>query len=308
MPDQLIRATAANGGIRAVGVLTTDLTETARQRHSLSYLATAALGRSMAAGLLLASSMKQPQSRVNLRIKGTGPLGSITVDAGLNGTVRGYVTNPSLELPPNAQGKLDLGGAIGAGYLHVTRDLGQGTPYTGTVELVSGEIGEDVTYYLAHSEQTPSALVVGVYSSQAGVEAAGGLLIQILPKISHDETLIELLESRLASLSGFTALLRSGQTLPEILQTLLGDLDLEMVTEPQPLSFWCPCSRDRVQGALTLLGAAELRDMIATDGGAEVTCDFCNEVYRLNVEDLETLALSLEVPPSTAQVSPSKSS
>lgn len=202
MADQLIRATAAEGGIRAVGVITTRLTEEARQRHNLSYVATAALGRTMSASLLLASNMKRAGSRVNIRIKGNGPLEGILVDAGLDGTVRGYVDNPAIELPPNGKGKLDVGGAVGRdGYLYVVRDVGYGYPYSSTVELVSGEIGDDVTHYLVSSEQTPSALVLGVFVGAEGVTASGGILIQVLPKAARDEALIQTLESRVAALS-----------------------------------------------------------------------------------------------------------
>ncbi|WP_369408186.1 Hsp33 family molecular chaperone HslO [Leptolyngbya ohadii] len=201
MADQLIRATAADGGIRAVGVITTRLTEEARQRHGLSYVATAALGRTMASGLLLASSMKREEARVNIRVKGNGPLGGVMVDAGANGTVRGYVDNPEIELPPNERGKLDVGGAVGReGYLYVVRDMGYGYPYSSTVQLVSGEIGDDITHYLVRSEQTPSALIVGVFVGAEGVTAAGGVLIQVLPKAANDEALVEKLESRLGAL------------------------------------------------------------------------------------------------------------
>lgn len=179
MADQLIRATAAEGGIRAVGVITSRLTEEARRKHKLSSVATAALGRAMSSGLLLVSSMKKEGSRVNLRIKGNGALGGLLVDAGLDGTVRGYVENPSIELPLNEKGKLDVGGAIGKdGYVYVVRDIGYGYPYSSTVELVSGEIGEDITHYLVNSEQTPSALLVGVLVDHQGVVASGGLLLQ----------------------------------------------------------------------------------------------------------------------------------
>ncbi|BDM78817.1 Hsp33 family molecular chaperone HslO [Acaryochloris marina] len=289
MADQLIRATAADDGIRAVGVITTRLTEDARQRHGLSYVATAALGRTMSAGLLLASSMKQAEARINLRIRGDGPLQGILVDAGLDGTVRGYVTNPGVELPPNAKGKLDVGGAVGKGFLYVVRDMGYGYPYSSTVELVSGEIGEDVTHYLVTSEQTPSALALGVFVGAQGVTASGGLLIQVLPKAAEDPALVELLESRLAHLQGFTPLLQAGKTLPDIFTDLLGDMGLKIFPQTQMVQFQCRCSIERVLGALKMLGQDELLDMIEKDDGAEATCDFCGEVYQVTSDQLGKL-------------------
>jgi molecular chaperone Hsp33 len=290
MADQLIRATAAEGGIRAVGVITNRLCEEARQRHNLSYVATAALGRTMSAGLLLASSMKRSESRVNIRIRGNGPMGGLMVDAGTDGTVRGYVDHPDVELPPNAKGKLDVGGAIGNdGYVYVVRDVGYGYPYSSTVELVSGEIGDDITHYLATSEQTPSALFLGVFVDADGVQAAGGILIQVLPKAANDPELVSLLESRLSTLQGFTPLLQAGKTLPMIFEELLGDMGLEIFPETQLVRFHCGCSFDRVMSALKLLGEAELRDMIEKDEGAEATCHFCGEIYKANIDQLEQL-------------------
>jgi molecular chaperone Hsp33 len=290
MADQLIRAIAAEGGIRAVGVITTRLTEEARQRHKLSYVATAALGRTMSAGLLLASNMKREGSRVNIRVKGKGPLGGILIDAGLDGTVRGYVDNPAIELPPNDRGKLDVGGAVGHdGYLYVVRDVGYGYPYSSTVELISGEIGDDIAHYLVTSEQTPSALVVGVFVGSEGVTAAGGILVQVLPKAARDEALVQTLESRVAKLSGFTPLLQAGKTLPEIFEQLLGDMDLVILPEVQMVRFHCGCSFDRVLGALKMLGEAELQDMIEKDDGAEATCHFCGEVYQASSDELAQL-------------------
>jgi molecular chaperone Hsp33 len=292
--DQLIRATAADGGIRAVGVISTRLTEEARQRHKLSYVATAALGRAMSSGLLLASSMKREDSRVNIRIKGNGPMGGLLVDAGLDGTVRGYVDNPDVELPPNAQGKLDVGGAVGhEGYLYVVRDVGYGYPYSSTVELISGEVGEDVAHYLMTSEQTPSALLVGVFVGQDGVTASGGILLQVMPKAARDEALVATLESRISALSGFTPLLRSGKTLQEIFQQLLGDLGLVILPEVQMVRFDCKCSFERVLGALKLLGKDELLDMIEKDNGAEATCHFCGEVYHASSDHLMQLVNDL---------------
>ena len=290
MADQLIRATAADGGIRAVGVITTRLTQEARQKHKLSYVATAALGRAMSAGLLLVSNMKTQESRVNIRIKGKGPLGGLLVDAGIDGTVRGYVENPSVELPPNARGKLDVGGAVGRdGYLYVVRDVGYGYPYSSTVELVSGEVGEDIAHYLATSEQTPSALLVGVFVGAEGVTASGGILLQVLPQAARDEALVAKLESRVSKLSGFTPLLREGKTLPEIFNQLLGDMGLEILPEIQMVRFHCGCSFERVLGALKMLGEEELQDMIDEDDGAEATCHFCGEVYQANSEELAQL-------------------
>ncbi len=296
MADQLIRATAADGGIRAVGVISTRLTEEARQRHNLSYVASAALGRAMSSGLLLVSSMKREDSRVNIRIKGNGPLGGLLVDAGLDGTVRGYVDHPSVELPPNNRGKLDVGGAIGReGFLYVVRDVGYGYPYSSTVELISGEVGEDVAYYLVKSEQTPSALVVGVFVASQGVTASGGILLQVMPKAARDEALVATLESRVADLQGFTPLLQQGKTLPDIFEQLLGDLDLEILPEVQLVRFDCHCSFERVLGALKMLGEMELQDMIEKDDGAEAKCEFCGEIYHASsdhlvqlIEDLRT--------------------
>lgn len=292
MADQLIRATAAEGGIRAVGVITTRLTEEARQRHKLSSEATAALGRTMAGGLLLVSSMKREGSRVNIRVKGNGPLGGILVDAGLDGTVRGYVDNPFVELPPNDRGKLDVGGVVGReGYLYVVRDVGYGYPYSSTVELVSGEIGDDITHYLVNSEQTPSALLLGVLVGTEGVRASGGLLLQVLPKAARDEALVQTLEERaqIIQQTGLTSLLKAGTTLPEIFEQLLGDMGLVILPEIQMVRFHCGCSFDRMLGALKILGEAELQDMIEKDNGAEATCHFCGEVYQASSDELAQL-------------------
>jgi molecular chaperone Hsp33 len=295
MTDKLIRGIAADGGIKAVGVITTNLTEEARRRHKLSYVATAALGRSMASGLLLASNMKKEGSRVNFHFKGDGPLGTILADAGMDGTVRGYVQNPQVELPPNNKGKLDVGKAVGRnGYLHVVRDVGYGQPYSSTVELVSGEVGEDVASYLVTSEQTPSALLVGVFVGEMGVAAAGGLLLQIMPKALRDQSLIDLLESRVAQLTGFTPLLLAGKSLSEIMRELLGDLDLFIFPESHEVKFHCGCSWKRVLGALKMLGEAELQDMIEKDDGAEAICQFCGEVYQADETQLTQLIADLK--------------
>jgi molecular chaperone Hsp33 len=300
MADKLIRATAVDGGIRAVGVITTRLTEEARQRHKLSSLATAALGRTMSAGLLLASSLKKPGSRINIRIKGDGPLGGVLVDAGLDGTVRGYVDYPQVELPPKANGKLDVGRGIGnKGFVRVLREEKgeeKNELQESTVELVSGEIGEDVNYFLYQSEQTPSALQVGVFvSTSTGVTASGGILLQVLSKeAARDEVLVARLESRVNKLATFSKLLRAGKGLEDIFQELLGDMGLEIFPAVQMLRFNCDCSFDRVLGALRYFGVDELKDMIEKDKQAEATCHFCGEVYNASEAQLIELVESLQ--------------
>ncbi|WP_218081123.1 Hsp33 family molecular chaperone HslO [Anthocerotibacter panamensis] len=294
MADQLIRATAAQGRIQAIGILSTRLVEEARVRHRLSKVATAALGRTMTAGLLLSCSLKSEEARVNVRVLGDGPLGGIFVDAGADGTVRGYVKNPSIELPPNALGKLDVGKAVGStGYLHVVKDLGYGYPYSGTVELVSGEIGDDITQYLASSEQTASAALLGVFVSAQGVEASGGILIQLLPSEDQEE-LAQWLEERLTTVQGITTYLRAGKGLTTILEEILGEQELEFFSEVKLLRFNCNCSAERVLGALKMLGTAELEDMIAQDNGAEATCHFCNEIYQITATQLDKLIADIE--------------
>ena len=300
MADKLIRATAADGGIRVVGVITTRLTEEARQRHQLSNVATAALGRTMASALLLASSLKKPGSRVNIRIKGDGPLGGVLVDAGLDGTVRGYVDYPQVELLPNAKGKLDVGRAVGnKGYVRVLREEkgeGRNELQESIVEIVSGEVGEDIAYYLDQSEQIPSALQVGVFvGTTTGVTAAGGILLQVLSKeAARDEVLVARLESRLRKLTGFTPLLRAGKSLEDIFQELLGDMGLEIFPAVQLLRFDCDCSFERALGALKFLGVDELKDIIEKDKQAEAVCEFCREVYSANETQLIELVESLQ--------------
>ena len=287
MKDYLIRATAANGQVRAFGVTSRELTETAKNAHDTSPVATAALGRLMSAAVMMGADLKGENDLLTLRMEGDGPMGGLLATADSHGNVKGYAFHPEVLLPPNAKGKLDVGGALGAGMLSVVKDIGLKEPYVGQTNLVSGEIAEDLTYYYATSEQIPCSIALGVLMNKDNtVRQAGGFMIQLLPGASDE--LIDRLEERLGSLPSITALLDAGKTPEEILSGLLGDFDLEIL-EKKPVQFHCDCSRERVERAIVSIGKKEIREMIEEGKPIEAGCQFCNKKYSFSVEELEEL-------------------
>ena len=287
MKDYLIRATAANGQVRAFGVTSRELTETAKNAHDTSPVATAALGRLMSAAVMMGADLKGENDLLTLRMEGDGPMGGLLATADSHGNVKGYAFHPEVLLPPNAKGKLDVGGALGAGMLSVVKDIGLKEPYVGQTNLVSGEIAEDLTYYYATSEQIPCSIALGVLMNKDNtVRQAGGFMIQLLPGASDE--LIDRLEERLGELPSITALLDAGKTPEEILSGLLGDFALEIL-EKKPVQFHCDCSRERVERAIVSIGKKEIREMIEEGKPIEAGCQFCNKKYSFSVEELEKL-------------------
>lgn len=289
MTDYLVKALAFNGEIRAMAVRTTDTIREAQERHDTWRAATAALGRTMTGSLLL-GAMHKNDEKLTIKIQGDGPVGAIVVDADSKGNVKGYVQNPEVNLPPNALGKIDVRGAVGVnGTLSVVKDLGLKEPITGQVPIVSGEIAEDFTYYLANSEQVPSAVGLSVLVDNTDddcVKAAGGFVIQVMPGAS-EETIVEI-EKRLADIPQVSSLLDQGETPEKILSRLLGEENVEIL-ETMPVQFHCDCSKDRFASAIVTLGEAELTQMIEEDEGAEAVCHFCGEKYQFSADELTVL-------------------
>lgn len=293
MKDYLVRATAGGGTIRAMAAATTELVEEARRRHDAWPTAAAALGRVLTAAALMGANLKGEDETLTLRITGDGPLGTIIAEADGAGRVRGYVKNPHVDLPANAQGKLDVGGAVGRdGHVRVIRDMGLAERYTGTSELISGEIGDDITHYLAKSEQTPSAVGLGVLVERDGtVRAAGGYILQLLPAASDEER--QRLEENLQALGAVSRAIDAGMSAQDVLAAVLKGMDYH-VLDGMDLGFVCRCSQERAIAIISSLGADEVRLMLEEDKGAELTCQFCGSVYQLSAEDLQAILDDLE--------------
>jgi molecular chaperone Hsp33 len=285
MPDYLIRGTAMKGKVRAFAANTTGVINELRSRHQTLPTATAALGRTVTAAVMMGAMLKG-EEKLTIRVKGDGPIGQIVADANAHGEVRGYVDNPLVDLPLNAVGKLDVAGAVGTeGFIYVIKDLGLKEPYRGSTPIVSGELGEDFTYYFAKSEQTPSAVALGVLvDTDLSVKAAGGFIVQLLPGLADAE--IAAIERELGKLPPITTMLDRGMTLEQILAEIIDSVE---VMQRMEVHFRCKCSPERVEQTLISLGAEELGQMKEEDRGAEVVCHFCNETYRYSQEELEQI-------------------
>ena len=287
MSDYIVRGMAANGQIRAFAALTKDTVETARQAHDTSPVATAALGRLLTAGGMMGAMMKGEQDVLTLQIKAGGPLQGITVTADSQGNVKGYVGNPQVILPANEKGKLDVASAVGPGFLNVIKDMGMKEPYSGQTMLQTCEIAEDLTYYFATSEQVPSSVGLGVLMGRENtVRQAGGIIVQLMP--FAEEAVISQLEDNLKGITSVTGLLDEGNTPEQLLERLLGNLNLEL-SDTLPVRFCCNCSKTRVEKALISIGRQELKSMIQEGKPVELNCHFCNTNYQFSIEELKDI-------------------
>ncbi|MCR4732666.1 MAG: Hsp33 family molecular chaperone HslO [Lachnospiraceae bacterium] len=286
MKDYMIRAIAANDQIRAFAITSRQLTETARMNHNTSPEITAALGRSMSAALMMGMMMDGEKDLLTLQFRGDGPAKGITVTADSHGNVKGFAHNPQVTLPPK-EGKLNVGGAIGNGFLTVIRDIGLKEPYVGTVQLMTGEIAEDLTYYFASSEQTPSSVGLGVLMNKENtVRVAGGFIIQLMPD-TDDETITKL-ENNLTGIPPVSTMLEEGNTPEDILKRVLAGFDVK-VTEKKDVSFTCDCSRERVERSLATLKDEDLDDIIKDAKPVEVRCQFCNKAYNFTIDEIREM-------------------
>lgn len=286
MKDYIVRATAANTQIRAFAASTTELVEQARQHHNTSPVATAALGRLLTGGVMMGSMMKNPTDVLTLQVQCGGPIGGMTVTADSQGKVKGYVNNPDVLLPPK-NGKLDVGGALGPGFLNVIKDMGLKEPYSGQTILQTGEIAEDLTYYFATSEQVPSSVGLGVLMEKDNtVRCAGGFIVQVMPFI-EDEVLNKL-EENIQKIQSVTAMLDNGHTPEEMLDQVLEGLDVEIV-DTLPAQFYCNCSKERIEKAIISIGKKDIQSMIDDGEDIEVKCHFCNTAYNYTVDELKEL-------------------
>jgi len=290
--DKLIHGTAAGGTVRVMAAITTDITAEAIRRHKTSPTVSAALGRVLTGTLLLASGQKE-LDRLTVKIEANGAVEGITAEADTNGKVRGYVKNPQVELPPKDNGKFDVSGIVGGGMFYVMRESGYDIglyrePYVGSVPIVSGEIAEDFAYYLAKSEQIPSAVLLGVLLQKNSpfVRASGGVIIQMMP--GANEHIITMIEDTIRHAPHITTVINEGATAQDLIKLALGEIDFETLEEKE-IAFECNCSFERAVSLIGALGRDEVAAMLAEDKGAKMTCGFCNEIYTLDERDLQKM-------------------
>lgn len=290
MSDYIIRATAAGDTVRAFAIRSTGLTAEARELHHTFPVVTAALGRLLSAGAMMGSMMKGEDDKLTLQMKGDGPISQMTVTADSHGNVKGFAANPSVDIPLKRAGKLDVGGAVGKGFLTVIMDLGLKEPYNGQVEIQTGEIGDDLAYYFTVSEQTPSVVGLGVMvDTDSSVKHAGGFILQVMPDAAEET--IAALEAKVAGADPVTTMMDNGMSPEDILEYYLGDLGLK-ITEKLPVRYYCGCSKEKVAGALATISTEDLREMINDGEEIEVKCYFCNSAYRFSTEELEEIIAS----------------
>ena len=287
MDNYMIRATAADGMIRAFAATTKDVVEEARSRHNLSPIACAALGRLMTATLMMGWDMKSKSDLITVQIQCDGPIKGLLATADNRGRVKGYVNNPEVMLPPNAAGKLDVGGALDLGVLSVIRDVGLKEPYVGQTILISGEVAEDIAYYYATSEQVPSSVALGVLMNKDNtVRQAGGFIIQLMP--GADDELAERLENKIKGLKSMTTMLDEGLSPEEILKLILDEFGL-VINDTQTVQFHCNCDKNRVEKVLISVGHDNLQEMIDDGKPIEMVCHFCGKKYEFTVEEMKEL-------------------
>lgn len=287
MSDYIVRATAADASIRAFAINAKEMVQTARDDHNTSPIMTAALGRLLAAGSMMGSMMKGEKDVLTIQIQCSGPAKGLTVTADSNGNVKGFVSNPDVDLPPNAQGKLNVGGALDLGVLSVIKDMGLKEPYVGQCQLQTGEIAEDLTYYFATSEQVPSAVGLGVLVDKDGsVKQAGGFIIQLMPFTSDE--VIEKLEKRISEIDSVTNMLERGLSPEGILEEILGEMGLEIM-DTLETRFYCDCSKEKISRALSTIRKKDLDDIINDGESIEVKCQFCNKAYNFDIDELKEI-------------------
>ncbi|MDR2888269.1 MAG: Hsp33 family molecular chaperone HslO [Lachnospiraceae bacterium] len=289
MSDMMVRATAAGAQLRAFVLTSGDLVEAARQAHDLSPVASAALGRLLTAGVMMGATLKGEKDLLTVRVKGDGPIGGITVTADSTGRVKGYVDQPGVLLPPSRAGKLDVGGAVGRGWLQVVKDMGLKEPYIGRIELQTGEIADDLTYYFATSEQVPSTVGLGVLMERENrVRCAGGFIIQLMP--FAEEGVVAELEERLRGVRSVTEILEENNSPEFLLERLLGGMD-PVINERMRPEFYCNCDKRRVEKALIGIGRKGIEELIAEGESVELKCHFCNRGYDFTVEELRGILM-----------------